>query len=201
MPKDRVTLWITLIREKENPLVDFCPRQQFLHVLQTRCVCSTYCINYSSQQIYTKSRIPPYHIKLAPVTYSTWLQQSGWSRWGALKSTHHNFQFYDHTSQLFKNLEFVSLPLTTPLNRLSVQSIQDINPIPRQGFSTSDPNLPLENCVQQGERWVHSQDSPYFALTKRNSLKVSNYNIQEVGEKNQQIDFFFSKEFLVCSSQ
>ncbi len=189
-------------KEKKNhPLVDFGPRQQFLHVLQTRCVCSTYCINYNSQQIYKKSRIPPYHIKLAPVTYSTWLQQSGWSRWGGLKSTRHSFQFYDHTSQFFKNLEFVSLPLTAPLNRLPVQSIQDINPIPGQRFSTSDPNLPLENCVQQCERCVHSQDSPYFALTKSNSLKVFNYNIQEVGEKNQQKDFFLNKEFLACSSQ
>ncbi len=111
-------------KEKKNhPLVDFRPRQQFLHVLQTRCVCSTYYINYSSQQIYTKSRIPPYHIKLAAVTYSTWLQQSGWFSWDGLKNTCHNFQFYDHTSQLFKNLEFVSLPLTPPLNRLPVQPI------------------------------------------------------------------------------
>ncbi len=54
--------------------------------------------------------------------------------------------------------------------------------------------------MQQGERWVHLQDYPYFALTKSNSLKVSNYNIEEVGEKNQQIDFFFSMEFLTCSS-
>ncbi len=108
---------------KNRPLVDFCPRQQFLHVLQTRCVCSKYYINYSSQQIYTKSRIPQYHIKLAAVTYSTWLQQSGWSSWDGLKNTRHSFQFYDHTSQLFKNLEFVSLPLTPPLNRLPVQSI------------------------------------------------------------------------------
>ncbi len=54
--------------------------------------------------------------------------------------------------------------------------------------------------MQQGERWVHLQDSPYFALIKSNSLKVSNYNIEEVGEKNQQIDFFLSMEFLACSS-
>ncbi len=183
-------------KEKKNhPLVDFRPRQQFLHILQTRCVCSTYYINYSSQQIYTESRIPPYHIKLAAVTYSTWLQQSGWSSWDNLKNTCHSFQFYDHTSQMFKNLEFVSLPLTPPLNKLPVQFIQDINPIPQQGFSTSDPNLPQENCVQQGERWVHLQDYPYFALTKSNSLNVSNYNIEEVGEKNQQIHFFFSMEF------
>jgi len=40
----------------------------------------------------------PYHIKLAPVTYSTWLQQSVWSSWDGLKSTSHSFQFYDHTS-------------------------------------------------------------------------------------------------------
>jgi hypothetical protein len=46
-----------------------------------------------------------------------------------------------------KNLEFVSLPLTPPLNRLPIQFIYDINPIPQQGFSTLDPNLPLENCV------------------------------------------------------
>jgi hypothetical protein len=65
-----------------------------------------------------------------------------------------------------KNLASVSLPLTPPLNRFPLQSVLDINPIPQLGFSTSDPNLPLENCVQQGERWVHSQDSPYFAVTK-----------------------------------
>jgi hypothetical protein len=79
---------------------------------------------------------------LAAITYSTWLQQSGWSSWDGLKSTRHSFRFYDHTSQLFKNLEFVSFALTPPLNRLPVQSIWDINPIPQQGFSTSDPNLP-----------------------------------------------------------
>ncbi|CAK9259557.1 unnamed protein product [Sphagnum jensenii] len=65
-----------------------------------------------------------------------------------------------------KNLASVSLPLTPPLNRFPLQSVLDIYPIPQLGFSTSDPNLPLENCVQQGERWVHSQDSPYFAVTK-----------------------------------
>ncbi len=56
-----------------------------------------------------------------------------------------------------KNLASVSLPLTPPLNRFL---------LPQLGFSTSDPNLSLENCVQQGERWVHSQDSPYFAVTR-----------------------------------
>jgi hypothetical protein len=75
MPKNKVTLWITLIRRKKIShllILAQGPRQQFLHVVQTRCVCSTYCINYCSQQIYTKSRIPPiYHIKLALVTYST----------------------------------------------------------------------------------------------------------------------------------
>jgi hypothetical protein len=65
-----------------------------------------------------------------------------------------------------KNLACVSLPLTPPLNRFPLQSVLDINPIPQLGFSTSDPNPPLENCVQQSERWVHSQDSPYFAVTK-----------------------------------
>ncbi len=169
MPKDRVTSWITLIKRKNNhPLVDFGPKQQFLHVLQTRCVYSIYYINYSSQQIYTKSRIPPISHQTGSshifhLATTKWLVQLGWSE--------------KHTSQLFKNLEFVSLPLTPPLNKLPVQSIQDINPIPQQGFSTSNPNLPLENCVQQHERWVHSQDSPYFVVTKCNSLKVSNYNI------------------------
>jgi len=90
MPKDRVTLWITLIRRKKNhPLVDFGPRQQFLHVLQTRCVFvqATASITAVSKSTQNQGSLP-YHIKLAPVTYSTWLQQSGWSSWDGLKSTH-----------------------------------------------------------------------------------------------------------------
>jgi hypothetical protein len=53
------------------------------------CLFNPLCINYSSQQIYTKSRIPPkITSNWLQVTYSTWLQQSGSSSWDGLQSTH-----------------------------------------------------------------------------------------------------------------
>ncbi len=192
MPKNRVTLWITLIRRKRiiHLLIlaqdnSFCMHYKLgVFVQHTTSITA---VNKSTQN--QGSPPPQYHIKLALVTYSTWLQQSGQSSWDDMKSTRHSFQFYDHTSQLFKNLESVSLPLTPPLNRLPMQSIQDINPIPQHGFSTSDPNLPLENCVQQGERWVHSQDSPHFAVTKNNSLKFPTTIFKRWGK-------FFNKQII-----